>query len=387
MSYLVEDRLFSEHKDLPWFRDLLQSNIRHKEQLFGLLATGKGKFALEQIGVPPKMLQQFLHSVQRMTSGPSSKVSMSFTEPQRHFALGYKLKEGKYPSYGDPIDKLKSANNVGTALGSGGTAIPPDHNIFDSINPGYFPDVRDQGHRGTCVAFSLVDLLQIEKMRVQSDIQHQFSPQFLYYLAKKTDTNRIAEGINFDAALDVLLTYGVCLEDDWRYNPFQDFAQEFLFRNHAVPLKTLKAKATTNKIKGAVAVPRNNPVGTIKTCLLQNKPISIGVEVYQNAWYNLYTVERGEVAMPIVKDDEQSCIILDDFSGGHAITIVGYQDNIPGKPLSDRPGGGYFIFKNSWGQEWAPGGPTDTDDKGPGYEHIPYAYVENYFVDGCYIEI
>ena len=52
--------------------------------------------------------------------------------------------------------------------------------------------------------------------------------------------------------------------------------------------------------------------------------------------------------------------------GGHAVCLVGYQDN----PAS--PGGGWFIVRNSWSTNWASQSPY-----GAGYGTIPYQYIAN----------
>ncbi len=60
----------------------------------------------------------------------------------------------------------------------------------------------------------------------------------------------------------------------------------------------------------------------------------------------------------------------DVVSDGHAVALVGY-----GKG-ADFPGGGYFIFRNSWG--------TGFGDQGYGY--MPFEYVLNYANDLCVYE-
>jgi len=57
--------------------------------------------------------------------------------------------------------------------------------------------------------------------------------------------------------------------------------------------------------------------------------------------------------------------------GAHAITLVGYIDD------DQLPGGGAFIFRNSWGSQWAyKGSPRRLYPAG--YGLIPYAYIEKY---------
>jgi hypothetical protein len=76
----------------------------------------------------------------------------------------------------------------------------------------------------------------------------------------------------------------------------------------------------------------------------------------------------------------QSTTILDTYLGGHAITLVGYRDNSKEPEDSHRPGGGYFIFRNSWGQDWAPQGPAR------GYGYLPYDYVRRFCQEAAVID-
>ena len=55
----------------------------------------------------------------------------------------------------------------------------------------------------------------------------------------------------------------------------------------------------------------------------------------------------------------------DHVTDGHSITLVGHKNS------AAFPGGGYFIFRNSWG-------PTFGDH---GYGYMSYAYVKAYCND------
>lgn len=72
---------------------------------------------------------------------------------------------------------------------------------------------------------------------------------------------------------------------------------------------------------------------------------------------------------------------MDTYLGGHAVVLVGYQDNSPDDPGEHRPGGGYFVFRNSWGQNWAPG-----NNHAPGYGFLPYSYAEQFCLEAAVID-
>ena len=48
----------------------------------------------------------------------------------------------------------------------------------------------------------------------------------------------------------------------------------------------------------------------------------------------------------------------EQYLGGHAVCLVGYNDNLAG---------GRFIARNSWGTSWA----------ASGYFYMPYAVIQN----------
>ena len=78
----------------------------------------------------------------------------------------------------------------------------------------------------------------------------------------------------------------------------------------------------------------------------QEHTIVIGISVYES----FESVEVSKTGIvPIPKDGENNL-------GGHAILIVGYDDDKK-----------CFKFRNSWGESWG--------DKGYGY--IPYNYLTN----------
>ena len=66
----------------------------------------------------------------------------------------------------------------------------------------------------------------------------------------------------------------------------------------------------------------------------------------------------GDVRLPLLTDPNR---------GGHALCIVGYEDD------PSVPGGGFFIVRNSWGEDWA-----QASKVAPGYCRLPYRYLEVY---------
>ena len=88
----------------------------------------------------------------------------------------------------------------------------------------------------------------------------------------------------------------------------------------------------------------------MKRSLIINGPFMAGVDVYES-WFTDKASKTGLIPMP--KKKEQ-------YQGGHAICIAGYDDS---KKL--------FKFKNSWGDGWG----------NEGYGYLTYDYMKQYCLD------
>ena len=82
----------------------------------------------------------------------------------------------------------------------------------------------------------------------------------------------------------------------------------------------------------------------MKTCLAQGYPFCVGIAIY-SSFESPAVAQTGVVPMPSPKDQ---------FLGGHAVDVVGYDDN---KKV--------WIMRNSWGTNWGQ----------KGYFTLPYSYL------------
>jgi C1A family cysteine protease len=90
----------------------------------------------------------------------------------------------------------------------------------------------------------------------------------------------------------------------------------------------------------------------------EERPVVLSVKTFAS-WDYPTTQDTGEIPLPI---PGQVC------DGGHAVCVVGYE-------LSESwPGGGAFIFRNSWGANWA----KRQGRFGGGYGTLPFAYVRKH---------
>jgi len=236
-------------------------------------------------------------------------------------------------------------------------ALPQAVRLMDEM-----PPTRNQGERGTCVSFSTIALREH-----LLNYEEELSEQFLYWACKELDG--IPGGGTFiHTAMTALSTYGACKETTWPYNPRQQPGNE----GQAPPPHGASEEAAQFRMLHSRPI-EPSLVDHYKHVLSgggegKGMPIVFAVLVF-NSWYMSPETHRtGKITMPLPGEDPGP--------GGHAMCVVGYVDD------ASVPGGGYFIVRNSWGDEWAPDSP-----EAPGHALIPYAYVERYAVEAFSGEI
>ena len=135
-----------------------------------------------------------------------------------------------------------------------------------------------------------------------------------------------------------------------------------------------------HRISGYRAVEHTPEAAKVELSL--GNAIGVGLAVYHLAWYNALAQSRGEITLPPMDTSGNQTVILDTYLGGHAVVLVGYRDNeVEDGEESHRPGGGYFLFRNSWGESWAPG-----NDYARGYGYLPYDYFRRFCLEAVVID-
>ena len=153
--------------------------------------------------------------------------------------------------------------------------------------------IRNQGQRGTCVAFSVVSLREFLVVR-KEDGQEQcdLSEQFLYWACKERDGYN-GSGTWIHVAMRCLLEIGVCIESDWPYNPRPIQGNE----GQGPPPNDALEHAHLFKTTSTINI---NPRSTVdlKTCLADGKVVAFAIPVF-DSWYSSAAVRRyGNIPMP-----------------------------------------------------------------------------------------
>lgn len=212
----------------------------------------------------------------------------------------------------------------------------------DLSEKGVLP-IRDQGMVGSCVAFAVAAAIEYAMRKRPNDPKvsdflekdRVFAPSrlFIYYGAREIlGTIDEDSGSMIRDACKVVYNLGAPRESGWKY-------VEGRFKER--PPKAQYASARFHKITSYRSVPVD--VHSIKSALAEGLPVVFGVAVFNS----FFSRSDGTVPMPSPSEG---------MLGGHAMLIVGYDDNTQ-----------RFKFLNSWGADWGTGG----------YGTIPYNYAGN----------
>ncbi len=103
-------------------------------------------------------------------------------------------------------------------------------------------------------------------------------------------------------------------------------------------------------------------VNDVKTALVNNKPVMMGFNVYDNTRTYKYFEGLNTSSYtynPLTTSGSLASGVR--LLGGHAVPIVGYINDVT------QPGGGVFIVENSWGTPWG----------NNGFFYLPYSVIQS----------
>ncbi|MFN3604162.1 MAG: C1 family peptidase [Leptonema sp. (in: bacteria)] len=254
-----------------------------------------------------------------------------------------KLKCGLNPELPEQTEAVPVAES--TMISHRG--LPPKYDFSKDM-----PPVVNQGRQNSCVAFSTgyytKSYYEYKENKWKYDSppyggqgEHVFSPAYIYNQINGGRDN----GSYFHDALNLVVNKGVA---PWKYMPYKE--NDYLTQ----PSVSVHNMAQKYKAKSFKRIPFDN-LNAIKAELAQGNPIIFGMVIDDN----FYQLKSDVYDTPGGKQ-----------YGGHAMTLVGYDDN-KRSPLGHI---GAFKLINSWGTSWG--------DKGYGWisyktwmQLRPYVYV------------
>lgn len=225
------------------------------------------------------------------------------------------------------------------------TFMPNKYNILDKC-----PPVSNQGNQGSCLGHSASTCRVI----LEDDSTLDLSKAFLYFEARLLEGNENRDvGATVRSVCKVLKNMGVCTEDSFKYN-------EKIYDK--IPSIEVLEEAKKYRVK------RYNRITTIegiKSSLYQYRQgILFGMRTYQS-FYSDKTAKKGIVSIPSRNEK---------FMGDHSSVVIGYENsNWKDKIIHffnrKHSNKGYFLCKNSYGENW--GLPEFK-----GYFLLPYDYFD-----------
>lgn len=199
---------------------------------------------------------------------------------------------------------------------------------------GFAPTPGNQGRQPSCVGWAsgygartIANAIQNNwKYNTSKINQNTFSPAFVYNLIKFKGDNNCKRGSYIADAMKLLNTYGILQLKDFSYSQTN-------CNNKPSSNGFQKAKGNTILTYERLAKWNNpnNLVGKVKKAIANKNPVVIGMQIF-SSFYNSKGVWDGSTARKL---------------GGHAMVVVGYDDN---------KYGGAFEILNSWGTKWGNNG-------------------------------
>jgi C1A family cysteine protease len=221
----------------------------------------------------------------------------------------------------------------------GSSFLPSSYSLRE-----YAPPVGEQ-EGGTCVgwatAYAGLSILENIKLNNRNDslkTENAFSPYFTYTLSKFDEDNECSEGTYIEMALNTLQNVGAIRQMEFNsvcIPAESSFGLERILQDStgSIDVTKLIPEIKNNRLESFIPISGVEVVQNTKYYLNRKMPVVISVNMYQSIVDNLVSdVWNG---------------VIDDYPGGHAMCIVGYDDN---------KFGGAFEIMNSWGKEYGDNG-------------------------------
>ena len=214
------------------------------------------------------------------------------------------------------------------------TTPPPS--IVDMRN--YASPIENQGNLGSCTGNAIAGQIELIQRKVNPAKGRDVSRLFIYYQERLLEgTIRYDNGAYIRDGIKACYTYGAPLESLWPYviNRFTTKPSAAAYTD------ALKRKVTSYQ--------RCTNFAAVKAALVSRYPVTVGFDVY-SSFEGAENTNTGMMPYPNTRTEQ--------YLGGHAVCIVGYNDNLAG---------GSFICRNSWGTNWGDNG----------YFYMPYQVIQN----------
>lgn len=254
---------------------------------------------------------------------------------------------------------------------------------------------RDQFGRGTCVAFATLAAVELHRALRDDMPPERLSEQFLH--ERMTTAHALPEdeaidlpqgGVLLRQALHALEEDGVVGSEHAPYKPFVADANgadearqsELLAMSTRIACRAYGTIGNPQSLDAAridPILPGQMTAQKILDFLKLGLPVAIGVPLFRHPsglsnWVLPSALRSGLVTCP---DDAHAPPLGGPRADGHVVCVTGFT------PSTSDPLGGWFVFRNSWGLDFASHSATDEADRRAGlrgYGLISATHVNNY---------
>jgi len=202
----------------------------------------------------------------------------------------------------------------------------------------YVPPVRNQGQTNACVGFAMgyyaistMHNYYFNRTEALDKLIHGFDPFYAYSInIGSQDSGCSEEGLNMLTAFKRFSIFGA---KKTFFNPIDVDCDKPI---DTETIENIDNYITPYELESFEFIQTYNPrfVDNVKTSLANNFPVIVGSDVKESL-FNVAKFSSGDVVWT-PSDDEP-------VQGGHAMTVIGYDDF---------KNGGSFEIVNSWGTSW-----------------------------------
>lgn len=231
------------------------------------------------------------------------------------------------------LEMIRNTHPMDTTIGKSELNLLPDSvDLRPWDNP-----IQNQHHEGMCTAFAIAAVLE-SRIAITTGTRMKLSERQIWSFYKTPDVTR---------ALPSLSNQPIVTEDVWPFDmtrPLKKVSQKSARFNTSSPAnRPERVDVDDPDDRAGHAIDTVNIHNTL-TLLAHGKALFLATETTEAFVSPKLNrgARRGHIGAGAV-----------DPHGGHAMTIVGYKKD------NTIAGGGYFIVRNSWGENWG--------DRGYGY--------------------
>lgn len=190
--------------------------------------------------------------------------------------------------------------------------------------------VRDQGPRGTCLAFAVTAGHEQARRRRRGNLPDDLGEEILYWACKQVDGDQ-QPGTSPKSATRAIADTGQSAAELWPY----DGGRDETATDYVPPAAAIESVA----LRRATLTGTAADLDTLRELMRRAHIVVLGLEV----WPAFYDAHDGDLGVPARAD------LLGEL---HAVALAGFDDDAQ-----------KLLLRNSWGDTWGDAG----------YGRLPYA--------------